>query len=86
MSVKQLIANLAGENIRCQVPRIATQIASRQGGSENAKRMVEYSAAAFRDAGTNANPATYPYQRLRSGVRPRPSAPVVHRQGKAQGA
>ncbi|MBV9785864.1 MAG: M28 family peptidase [Acidisphaera sp.] len=54
MSRDQIIAAVSADNVRRHVERITTDIPSRFAGSENAKRMAEYSLQAMREIGADA--------------------------------
>ena len=54
MAEEGLLGELSADNVRAHVEHIALQIPSRLAGSENARRMAEYSAKALRDVGVGA--------------------------------
>src|SRR5213593_4412551 len=50
MSEKEILAALSADNVRAHVEHICTTIPSRLAGSDNQRRMAEYSAKTLRDA------------------------------------
>src|SRR5215475_11034315 len=54
MSPVNIIDEVSAERVRAHVEHITTEIPSRLAGSENAKRMAQYSAAALTKAGVAA--------------------------------
>ncbi len=54
MSEEAILAELSVDNVRAHVEHICTQIPSRLAGSENGRRMAEYSAASLSAAGVDA--------------------------------
>ena len=54
MSEKSVIDAVSVDNIRKHVEHIVTNIPSRLAGSENARRMAEYSAETLRQAGVES--------------------------------
>jgi Peptidase family M28 len=54
MAEEALLDELSADNVRAHVEHIALEIPSRLAGSENGRRMAEYSAKALRDAGVGA--------------------------------
>jgi hypothetical protein len=54
MSEESVIAQVSAANARAHIEHITTEIPSRLAGSENARRMAEYSAAALGKAGVSA--------------------------------
>jgi hypothetical protein len=54
MSEQSILASLSVDNVRAHVEHITQKIPSRLAGSENGRRMAEYSAAALRAAGVGA--------------------------------
>jgi peptidase M28-like protein len=55
MSEREILDALSVENVRGHVERITTTIPSRLAGSDNQRRMAEYSAATLRASGVDAN-------------------------------
>jgi hypothetical protein len=54
MAEEALLDELSADNVRAHVEHIGLEIPSRLAGSENGRRMAEYSAKALRDAGVGA--------------------------------
>lgn len=54
MPIDSVLREVSAERIRAHVERITTQIPSRLAGSENGRRMAEYSRAALEEAGVAA--------------------------------
>jgi hypothetical protein len=54
MSDRTVVESVSVDEVRAHIEHITTQIPSRLAGSENAKRMAEYSAAALKKAGVAA--------------------------------
>lgn len=54
MSEELILSSLSVENVRAHVEHICTSIPTRLAGSENGRRMAEYSAQALRDAKVDA--------------------------------
>jgi hypothetical protein len=60
MSEKAILAALAADNVRAHVEHICNAIPSRLAGSDNQRRMAEYSASILRRAGIDATVHTLP--------------------------
>lgn len=60
MSERDILAALKPENVRAHVEHICERIPSRLAGSENQRRMAEYSAATLREAGIPVTVHTLP--------------------------
>ncbi len=54
MPIESVLSEVSAERIRAHVVRITTDIPSRLAGSENGRRMAEYSRAALEEAGVTA--------------------------------
>ncbi|MBI1957887.1 MAG: hypothetical protein HYS36_01505, partial [Candidatus Rokubacteria bacterium] len=54
MSEESILAALSIDNVRAHVEHITKTIPSRLAGSENGRRMAEYSAASLRAVGVEA--------------------------------
>ena len=60
MSEETILNSLSVDNVRAHVEHIVTEIPPRLAGSENGKRMAEYSREALRQHGINATVHTLP--------------------------
>lgn len=60
MSEKEILAALSADNVRAHVEHICSNIPSRLAGSDNQRRMAEYSAKALREAGVAVTVHTLP--------------------------
>lgn len=60
MSEREILDALSADNVRAHVEQITERIPSRLAGSENQRRMAEYSAKSLRDAGVAATVHTLP--------------------------
>jgi hypothetical protein len=60
MSEKAILAALSADNVRAHVEHICQQLPSRLAGSENQRRMAEYSAKTLREAGVAVTVHTLP--------------------------